>query len=110
VMSEDRNLTYFDHWAAARGEFVKHFDECAAELGLEHHWEERRWAIESFEESEQIKILHTGEIKLKWEHMCWWADCKHPVLHNTYYCVVAGTDNVVWEKPYDRAKRLEDAR
>jgi len=107
-MAVERNMTYFDHWAAARGQFLKHFDECAAELGLEHQWEERQWALQSFEESEQIKILHTGEIKLKYEHCCWWADCKHPVMGNTYYCVLAGPENVVWEKPYARAIRLKD--
>lgn len=99
-------MNYFEHFNVARARWMKHYDECVEELGLDPGYEERRWADESWQESEQIKILHDGTIKIKWEHPCWWADCKHPVFHGEYYCIVAGIDNVTWEDPASRAKRL----
>ena len=101
-------MNYFDHFNIARARWMKHYDECSKELGLYSDSQERRWADESWQESEQIKILHDGTIKIKWEHRCWWADCKHPVFHGEYYCILAGLDSITWEEPYDRAKRLEN--
>ena len=104
-------MNYFEHWDVARSAWLKHYEECANELDLDpcvYLGDERRWAIESWEESEQIKILHNGTIKIKWEHTCWWADCKHSVFHGEYYAILAGLDQITWEEPYDRAMRLQE--
>ena len=101
-------MNYFEHFNVARARWLKHFDECAEELGLEYDYQERQWADEAWQECEEIKILQDGTIKLKWEHPCWWADCKHPVFFGEYYCILAGLDSITWEEPYDRAKRLSE--
>ena len=101
-------MNYFEHWNIARARWLEHYDQCVEELDLDYDSQERRWAEESWAESETIKILHDGTIKIKWEHRCWWADCKHPVFHGEYYCILAGLDQVTWEEPFARAKRLQE--
>jgi len=83
--------------------WLKHYDECAEDVG-EHDEQEREWAMESFRECIQVKLLHDGSVKVKWEHGCWWADCKHPVFHGQYYCVMAHPKYTTWKDPADLAK------
>ena len=99
----------WDHEAEALRIWLKHFEECADELGINFNADERRWARDSFEECQQLKILQDGSIKVKWEHPCWWADCKHPAFHGDYYCVLAHPKDVTWKSPYDLAIELSEA-
>jgi len=46
----------WDHEAEAWRIWLKHFEECADELGINFNADERRWAKESFEEGQQLKI------------------------------------------------------
>ena len=90
-------MDYEAHKEEAFQIWLRHFKSCAEELGANYNWQEVEWARESFEEAEQLKILDTGHIKLKFEVPCWWAGCKHPAFHGDYYCVVAYPK---WEKPH----------
>ena len=101
-------MNYFDHFHLARARWLAHYDQCVEELGFEYDSQERGWAEESWVESQSIRILYDGTIKIKWEHRCWWADCKHPVFHGEYYCILAGLDRITWEEPFARAKRLQE--
>lgn len=47
-------MNYFEHFNVARARWLKHYDECAAELGLDPDMQERRWADEAWQECEQI--------------------------------------------------------
>ena len=98
-------MSYYDHFNLAWQQWFEHVKNCAAELAADNDawenytidWQEREQMQESFADCEQLKILDSGHVKLKWEHCCWWADCKHPVFFGEYYCVVA---EPVWEKPH----------
>tara|TARA_Y100000310_G_C20254955_1_gene610884 strand:+ start:280 stop:624 length:345 start_codon:yes stop_codon:yes gene_type:complete len=98
-------MSYYDHYNLAWEQWFEHVKNCAAELAADSDayenytidWQEREQMEESFADCEQLKMLDSGHVKLKWEHRCWWADCKHPVFHGEYYCVVA---EPVWEKPH----------
>jgi hypothetical protein len=98
-------MNYFQHYDIAIKRWLGHVRSCAKELGIEYDGQEIIWAVESFEDAQQLKTLDDGSIKLKWEHPCWWADCKHPVFHGEYYCVLIPLENQNWEQPYDLAKR-----
>ena len=92
-------MNYFDHFTAARKIFLDHYDKCAERNGCyDHH--ERQWADESFQNCEQIKMLDNGDVKIKWEHRCWWADC----THTDYYCILSPVEKTIWVEPYDLAK------
>jgi hypothetical protein len=99
-------MNYFDHYHLALDRWTTHIQACAEELKIEYDWQEIIWAQESFDECQQLRMLDDGSIKLKWEHRCWWADCKHPVFHGEYYCVLIPLENQKWEEPYDLAKRI----
>lgn len=101
-------MNIWDHEHKALMMWLKHYDECAIELGIPLDVQERRWAAEAFEECIQIKILQEGEVKVKWEHACWWAECKHPVFHGQYYCVLAHPKDVTWKEPFVLAKELRE--
>jgi hypothetical protein len=98
-------MNYFDHYHKAQEIWLKHLVDCAHENDIYFSQTEWTAAKESFEYSEQIKILEDGSIKIKWENGCWWADCKHAAFHGQYYCILAAVDKVAWEFPYDLAKR-----
>jgi hypothetical protein len=99
----------WDHEAEALRIWLKHFEECAEELGINYDGDEHDWAEQAFIECQQLKILQDGSIKVKWEHPCWWADCEHPVFHGNYYCVLAHPKDVSWKSPYDLAIELKEA-
>ena len=98
-------MNYYEHKEAAFQIWLHHVKTCASELSddpsFDYDYNVTEYEIgqmrESFEECEQLKILDSAHVKLKWEHRCWWADCKHPVFHGEYYCVVALPK---WEKPH----------
>jgi len=99
----------WDHEAEALRIWLKHIEECAQELEIEFDAYEMEQAGESFQECQQLRILQDGSIKVKWEHSCWWADCKHPAFHGDYYCVLAHPKDVTWKSPYDLAIELSEA-
>lgn len=94
----------YTHEEKALEIWLKHYDECAEELEVESDWEEKNQASDSFRECIQVKLLHDGTVKVKWEHRCWWADCKHPVFHGEYYCVMAHPKYTTWKDPSELAK------
>ena len=100
-------MNILDHEHKALMTWLKHIDDCAEELGIPFDYQEREWAAESFVECQQLKILQDGSIKVKWEHRCWWADCKHPVFHGDYYCVLTMPNLAAWYEPFDLAKKME---
>jgi len=101
-----RHMNIWTHAEKALERWLKHFDACRVELGIDSEEREKVWAIEAFRDCIQVKLLDDGEVKVKWEHPCWWADCKHPVFHGQYYCVLAHPKNVTWTDPYQLAKEL----
>ena len=66
--------------------------------------EELRYAMESFDECEQVKLVydmkHGHCLKIKWESGAWWA--KDP-LH-FYYCVLLPIDGVMMMEPAELAR------
>ena len=88
--------------------WLEHYDQCVEELEITRDSQERRWAEEAFREVIQVKLLDCGSVKVKWEHGCWWADCKHPVFHGQYYCVMAHPNFTSWKEPFDLAQRLQE--
>ena len=84
-------MNILDHEEEAWRIWFRHVCACAEELGIQHSINEQEigWMRESFEDNIQLKILYTGEVKVKWEHACWWADCPKAVFHGNYYCVLS---------------------
>ena len=102
-----KGLNYFEHWRQARQLFIRHFIHCkhgdediqqSVDMGFEE--DEFQYALESWEECEQIKMLDDGSVKIKWEHRCWWANC--PM--NSYYTILAPIETTIWTQPYTLAK------
>lgn len=110
-------MNYFEHKELARKEFIKHFVECKQgdtdiQLSIECEFEETElhWALESWDDCEQIKILDDGSVKIKWEHACWWAGCPH----HEYYCILAPIETTIWKEPFtlavERRKKFETSK
>ena len=101
------SMTYFEHYDIAKSRWMEHITNCAAELEIEFDNEERRYASESFDECEQLKwINHCQTMKVKWEHCCWWADCKTKHhFFGSYYSMLCHMPK--WELPHDWAKGRE---
>ena len=59
-------MNYFDHFNIARSRWLKHYDECVEELDLDPGYQERQWADEAWQESEQIKILDVSNVQ-RWQ-------------------------------------------
>ena len=78
-----------EHEGEAWSIWYKHICECAAELGIDFDATEAGFMWESFTDGVQLKLLDSGEVKVKWEHPCWWADCPKHVFHGDYYCVLS---------------------
>ena len=84
--------------------WLKHLDSCTGNpLDAYLIDGEREEAIESFRDCIQVKRLHDGSVKVKWEHQCWWADCKQAVFAGQYYCVMAHPKYTTWKEPWDLA-------
>ena len=71
--------------------------------------DEFKWALESFDDARQVKILwhyELGEhvLKIKWEHSPWWVGQR---MH-FYYCVMLPLDNVEFKTPYQLAVGEEE--
>ena len=99
-------MNIHDHEAEAWSRWHKHVCTCADELGITFGEQETSYMRESFEECMQIKILyHTSEIKVKWEHRCWWADCPKHVFFGDYYCVLS---DPTWYEPGLQSKVEEE--
>lgn len=83
----------YEHWKQYRSMLMP--DE------LPSHDDEFRYALESFNEMEQVKLVydykHGHCLKIKWESGAWWAS---DPLH-FYYCVLLPLDGV---ELYDPAK------
>ena len=66
--------------------------------------EELRYALESFSECEEVKLIfdmtHGHVLKIKWEHAAWWVgDNMH-----FYYCVLLPIDGVPMVEPAELAR------
>ena len=98
------SMTYFEHYDIAKSRWMEHITNCAAELEIEFDSEERRYASESFDECEQLKWVNNNQsIKVKWEHCCWWADCKTPhAFHGRYYSILCVMP--LFQLPHEVAK------
>ena len=101
-------MNIWDHEAEALKLWLEHVDACTEEQGIEWHWGERQRDIEDFRDSRQVKILDCGSVKVKWEVGCIWSECKHPVFHGQYYCVMAHPNFTSWKEPFDLAQRLKE--
>jgi len=101
-----RQMNIWTHEEKALDIWLKHYDFCAERLDTVHNDGDRQQAIASFRDCIQVKLLHDGSVKVKWEHQCWWADCKQAVFAGQYYCVLAHPKNVTWTDPYQLAKEL----
>ena len=80
-----------EHWQQHRQMFET--DELAS------HDDELRYALESFDECEQVKLIHDTThghcLKIKWEHGAWWTgDNMH-----FYYCILLPIDKVEMYEP-----------
>ena len=83
-------MNIMDHEGEAWRLWYKHVCECAQELGITFDSTEAAMMHDSFTDTVQLKILHeTGEVKVKWENSCWWADCPNVIFHGQYYCVLS---------------------
>jgi hypothetical protein len=111
---------YAYHYHKAREEFQKWFykhhpNDAMKQLfeimpeNMREFDDEFKFAMESFEECEQIKIIfhyEAGEhyLKVKWEHSPWW---ENQVLH-FYYCVLYPIDQVTMQFPHEIVKDEEE--
>jgi len=102
-------MNIWTHQEKALERWLKHYDECAEDVG-EHDPQERKWAMESFRDCIQVKLLEDGEVKVKWEHRCWWADCKHATFLGEYYCVMAHPKYITWMHPYELALDIKSRK
>ena len=100
-------MNIWDHEHKALMIWLKHYDSCAKELGLPLDAQEREWAAQSFSDCIQVRLLSDGEVKVKWEHRCWWAECPKHVFHGDYYCGLAHPKDVTWKEPFVLAKELQ---
>ena len=120
-MSEKQGYAY--HYNKARTEFIdwyykKHVDQELASFWFTNcghiddmliYDDELKFALEAFDESEQVKILYHYDrgdhcLKIKWEVMPWW---EGQVLH-FYYCVMLPIDNLAFQTPYQLAVGEEE--
>jgi len=83
--------------------WLKHYDECASAHNFNPSDGAKEEAIASFRDCIQVKLLHDGSVKVKWEHKCWWEDCKQAVFAGQYYCVMAHPKYTTWKEPWDLA-------
>jgi hypothetical protein len=103
-MLGDGSMNYFEHYDIAKSRWLEHVAKCAEDLGVDYDERERGYASESFDECEQLKwINHCQTLKIKWEHRCWWADCKTPTFFGEYYSILCHMPE--WEMPHEFAKR-----
>ena len=91
-----------EHWQQHRQLFET--DELAS------YDDELRYALESFDECEQVKLIHDHKhghcLKIKWEHGAWWVgDNMH-----FYYCILLPIDNVEMFEPAALARKKPKQR
>lgn len=109
---------YAHHYLEARKEFIDWFYKNHVDQELASFWftncghiddmlmydDELKFALEAFDEAEQVKILYHYErlehcLKIKWEVNPWWPN---QVIH-FYYCVMLPIDDVDFKTPYELA-------
>jgi len=111
---------YVDHYHKAKQEFTDWFYKHHPNDGMKTLYEimpedmrefddEYNFAIESFNECEQVKILfhyERGEhcLKIKWEHSPWW---ENQVLH-FYYCIMLPIDGIDFKFPHQLVSKGEE--
>ena len=90
-------------------DWLKHFEDCAAELEIDIDYQTRQYAVEAWHECKQVRFIeYDSVLKVKWEHRCWWGDCPSPRnFLGSYSCILIDIPVEGWEEPYVRAKRLE---
>jgi len=111
---------YVDHYHKAKKEFTDWFYKHHPNDGMKTLYEimpedmrefddQYKFAMESFDECEQVKILfhyERGEhcLKIKWEHSPWW---ENQVLH-FYYCIMLPIDGIDFKFPHQLVSRREE--
>jgi len=111
---------YVDHYHKAKKEFTDWFYKHHPNDGMKTLYEimpedmrefddQYKFAMESFDECEQVKILfhyERGEhcLKIKWEHSPWW---ENQVLH-FYYCIMLPIDGIDFKFPHQIVSRREE--
>ena len=107
---------YQYHYSKAKMEFVDWFYKGHDDRELAEFWfsacgniddmlaydDELRFALDAFDECEQVKILWHYErrdhcLKIKWEVNPWW---NAQVLH-FYYCIMLPIDSVKFKTPHE---------
>ena len=105
---------YAYHYSEARLKFINWYYDGHTDQELASFWhtnrcsiddmlmydDEFKFALEAFDEAEQVKILYHYELgyhclKIKWEVNPWWPS---QVLH-FYYCIMLPIDSVNFETP-----------
>jgi hypothetical protein len=94
-----------EYEALALERFKTHFYECAKSLEIHADYQEWLYALESWHECKEVKLVEWDNVlKIKWEHRCWWADCPHPRnFVGSYSCILLDIGNGNWQEPYDHA-------
>lgn len=111
---------YVDHYHKAKKEFTDWFYKHHPNDGMKTLYEimpedmrefddQYKFAMESFDECEQVKILfhyERGEhcLKIKWEHSPWW---ENQVLH-FYYCIMLPIDGIDFKFPHQIVSKREE--
>jgi len=111
---------YVDHYHKAKKEFTDWFYKHHPNDGMKTLYEimpedmrefddQYKFAMESFDECEQVKILfhyERGEhcLKIKWEHSPWW---ENQVLH-FYYCIMLPIDGIDFKFPHQLVSKREE--
>ena len=120
-MSE--NNGYFHHYSKAKEKFIDWYYKKHPDLEYASFWftnlygidqmlmldDELNFALDAFEESQQVKILYNYDIrqhvlKIKWEVNPWW---ENQVLH-FYYCVMLPIDKINLVEPAKLVRREEE--
>ena len=63
-------MNYFEHRQKAADDYENHIIQCAIKNNIEYDADEIGMALSDWYECEQIRMLYTGEVKIKWEASC----------------------------------------
>ena len=102
-------LDQYEEMALAR--WKQHFYECdCLEEDYRPDYQEWLWAMEAWHECKEVKFVeYNMTLKVKWEHRCWWADCKTPRnFLGSYSCILLDIKDGEWQEPYDHAVGKKD--
>jgi hypothetical protein len=98
-------LDQYEEMALER--WKQHFYECdCLDEDYRPDYQEWLYALESWHECKEVKFVeYNMTLKVKWEHRCWWGDCKTPRnFLGSYSCILLDIKDGQWQEPYDHAK------